>query len=192
MEEIKNEKGKERKNSLIIPEGASNGIGSLGYYNAFLEIAAQEKAMNMQFDAIVVAVGSGGTYAGLMLGKMVTKRQAILPGYLVGGSKEYFKGEIERIFREFSAYNGKIDCLPDTYFIDDYIGRGYGLNVPEELEFIKEMARLEGVVFDNVYTGKALYGLVTDIRKGKYAGMKNILFIHTGGLFEMFSQNGVV
>lgn len=190
METIRWEKEKQGKKAYIIPEGASNGIGSMGYYNAFLEIAAQEKEMNLQFDAIVVAVGSGGTYAGLLLGKALTGHSAELPGYLVGGSREYFEGETERIFGEFRAYTDKTASLPDTNFVDGYIGRGYGLNVPEEIEFIKYFARLEGIVLDNVYTGKAMYGLVTDIRKGKYTGMKNILFIHTGGLFEMFSQSG--
>jgi len=190
MQQIADEKSKAGNKAYIIPEGASNGIGSLGYYNAMLEIADQEIAMNVNFDAIVVAVGSGGTYAGMLLGKKLTGHKAALPGYLVGGSISYFEETILSIFDEFSK-KFQIEASPDVNelnLIDSYIGRGYGLNTPEELDFIKYMAKLEGVVLDNVYTGKAMFGLVSDIKQGKYNGMKNILYIHTGGMFELFSQ----
>ncbi|HPW41830.1 MAG TPA: D-cysteine desulfhydrase family protein, partial [Bacillota bacterium] len=39
-----------------------------------------------------------------------------------------------------------------------------------------------------VYTGKAMYGLTEEIKKGKFKNYKNILFIHTGGLFGLFPQ----
>ncbi|MDD7072041.1 MAG: hypothetical protein SPH62_01635, partial [Candidatus Egerieousia sp.] len=66
------------------------------------------------------------------------------------------------------------------------------LSRPEELEFIKKIARLEGLVLDPVYTGKAMYGLYNELQEG---GMlrnpnsrrkPNILFIHTGGLYGLF------
>lgn len=190
MQEIAARKEREGYKPYIIPEGASNGIGSFGYYNAMLEIAAQEKAMNLKFDAIAIAVGSGGTYSGLLLAKHLTRSDVKLPGYLVGGSIAYFEEAIYNIFTEISEYMER-QVIPEREnitLIDNYIGRGYGLNTPEEIEFIKHIARLEGVIFDNVYTGKALYGLVTDIKQGKYHDCKNILFIHTGGMFELFSQ----
>jgi D-cysteine desulfhydrase len=190
MKEIATQKELEGYKPYIIPEGASNGIGSFGYYNAMTEIIEQEKAMNLKFDAIAVAVGSGGTYSGLLLGKILTGSNVKLPGYLVGGNIGYFEEAIYKIFDEFSEQL-KLKVIPekeDIILIDKYIGPGYGLNNPEEIEFIKLIARLEGVIFDNVYTGKALYGLVSDIKKGKYRDCKNILFIHTGGMFELFSQ----
>lgn len=193
MKEIAAQKQLEGYKSYIIPEGASNGIGSFGYYNAMIEIMEQEKAMNLKFDAVAIAVGSGGTYSGLLLGKMLTGSKVKLPGYLVGGSISYFEEAIYNIFEEFSEYFNRkvIPEREDIQLLDKYIGRGYGLNNPEEIEFIKYIARLEGVIFDNVYTGKALYGLVTDIKKGLYRDCKNILFIHTGGMFELFSQTNV-
>src|SRR5690554_5327345 len=65
MEEIKAKLEKEGYKPYIIPEGASNGVGSLGYCNAMEEILRQEKEIGIKFDAIAVTVGSGGTYAGL-------------------------------------------------------------------------------------------------------------------------------
>jgi D-cysteine desulfhydrase len=193
MKEIALRKEKAGHKPYIIPEGASNGIGAFGYYNAMLEIIKQEKEMNLQFEAIAIAVGSGGTYSGLLLAKQLENHKAALAGYLVGGSISYFTEEIQSIFKGISLY-AKTEIKPQQTqinLIDNYIGPGYGLNTPEQLTFIKHLAQLEGVVMDNVYTGKAMHGFVSDIKKGKYQGMKNILFIHTGGLFELFSQTKI-
>ena len=54
------------------------------------------------------------------------------------------------------------------------------------MEFIKYLARLEGLILDPVYTGKAMYALVNEIKKGTLSQYQNILFIHTGGLFGLF------
>lgn len=59
---------------------------------------------------------------------------------------------------------------------------------PEEIEFIHKVAKLEGIILDPVYTGKAMYGLIEEIKKGNLANYKKILFIHTGGLFGIFSK----
>lgn len=193
MEELAREKNRKGDKAYIIPEGASNGIGSFGYYEAMLEIIKQEQEMNLKFDAIAIAVGSGGTYSGLLLAKKLANHQAILPGYLVGGSIPYFREAIYSIFNEISGYLKTEISLGDEelHLIDRYIGPGYGISTPEGIGFIRHLAQLEGVILDNVYTGKAMYGLITDIQQGKYQGMKNILFIHTGGMFELFSQTQV-
>jgi D-cysteine desulfhydrase len=54
------------------------------------------------------------------------------------------------------------------------------------LEFIHEFAKLEGIILDPVYTGKAMYGLTEEIKKGSFSQYKNLLFIHTGGIFGIF------
>lgn len=70
---------------------------------------------------------------------------------------------------------------------DKYIGIGYALSRPEELEFIKKVARAECVILDPVYTGKAMYGLYNELQPGgNIPKGGNILFIHTGGLFGLF------
>jgi D-cysteine desulfhydrase len=190
MESISKEKTKQGLKPYVIPEGASNGIGAFGYYNAMLEIAQQEKELGVNFDAIIIAVGSGGTFAGLLLGKKALSHKSEIYGINVGSDKTYFENCILEIFNEsckiagaeFSINKNEINIL------DGYVGRGYALSTPEELEFITGLSKLEGVIFDNVYTGKAMYGLVNEIKKGTFKNAKNILFIHTGGMFELFSQ----
>ncbi|MPN53339.1 L-cysteate sulfo-lyase [bioreactor metagenome] len=78
--------------------------------------------------------------------------------------------------------------LDEIHIIDGYVGRGYALSTPETLEFILHIAQLEGLILDPVYTGKAMYGLVEEIKKGTFKKDENILFIHTGGLFGLYPQ----
>ena len=74
---------------------------------------------------------------------------------------------------------------------NDYVGLGYAKSTYEEINFIKDLAVKEGLILDTVYTGKAFYGLIQEIKKGKFKDSSNILFIHTGGLFGMFSKDGL-
>ncbi len=190
MNEIKLQKEKEGFRPYIIPEGASNGIGSFGYFIAMEEIITQEKESGINFDSVVIAVGSGGTYSGLLLAKKLLNHKADIVGINVGADKTYFESCIEAIFHESTTYLKKSMYLSkdEIKIIDGYVGRGYALSTPEELKFIIRLAQLEGIILDNVYTGKAMFGLVNEIKKGTFKDAKNILFIHTGGMFELFSQ----
>lgn len=80
----------------IIPMGASNGIGTLGYVEAFTEILKQEEAMKVEFDTIIDAVGSGGTYAGLYIGNELNRTKKQIIGFNVCDDKEYFIKEITK------------------------------------------------------------------------------------------------
>ncbi|MGE5633566.1 MAG: D-cysteine desulfhydrase family protein, partial [Caulobacteraceae bacterium] len=190
MEQIKREMETKGFKPYIIPEGASNGIGSFGYYTAMEEIIAQERDMNISFDGIVLAVGSGGTYSGLWLASKLLNHKARIYGINVCDNAEYFKERIQSILYESMKY---MDVnLPisrdEIHIIDGYVGRGYALSRPEELNFIHKLAAMEGVILDPVYTGKAMYGLTEEIKKGRFKDCRNLLFIHTGGLFGLFPQ----
>jgi len=185
MEGIKEELEKKGHKGYIIPEGASNGIGSLGYINAMEEILKQEGEMGVKFDAIAVTVGSGGTYSGLYYGNRINNNSATVYGFNITETKEHFQEVVVKLLKEISQYTGKeINVTIDEIdIIDGYVGRGYALSRPEEIEFLSYLAKLEGLILDPVYTGKAMYGLVEEIKKGKFDKHENILFIHTGGIF---------
>ena len=75
--------------------------------------------------------------------------------------------------------------------VEGYLGPGYGVAGPEIFDSIAELARCEGIFLDPVYTGKAFHGMVSELHKGEegaLAGAKNVVFIHTGGLFGVFPQ----
>lgn len=185
MESIKDELEKKGYKPYIIPEGASNGVGSLGYVNAMEEILEQEKEMGIKFDAIAVTVGSGGTYSGLYYGNRINNNSAVVYGFNITETKEHFQRVVIKLLEEISQYTGrKIDVVMDDIdIIDGYVGRGYALSRPEEIEFLSYLAKLEGLILDPVYTGKAMYGLVEEIKKGTFDKNENILFVHTGGIF---------
>ncbi|MDU5082670.1 D-cysteine desulfhydrase family protein [uncultured Tissierella sp.] len=193
MEEIRNELAKEGYKAYILPEGASNGIGSLGYCKAMKEILDQEKELGIKFDAIVTAVGSGGTYAGLYYENHIKNTDATIYGVNVCDDDEYFKNIVLGLLKEISKYTGEEIYVnkEDINILDGYVGKGYALSEPQEIEFIHKLAKQEGVILDPVYTGKAMYGLVEEIKRGTFDKHKNILFIHTGGIFgwNNFARN---
>ena len=185
----------------IIPEGASFGIGTLGYYHAMKEIVAQEREMGICFDTVIVATGSGGTLAGLQLSNLVNGYGKRVIGVCVCDDTAYFQKIADRILRDALPYlvaQGELSqdradrvaaALKPTDFelFEEYVGIGYALSRPEELAHIARLARLEGTVFDPVYTGKATYGMVGELRPGgRLRSSENILFIHTGGLYGLF------
>ncbi len=190
MEEIRDILAAEGHKAYIIPEGASNGIGTFGYFKAMEEILAQEKQMGVKFDAIVLAVGSGGTYSGLFYANKAKENEAKVYGFNICDDAAHFKSEVSKILKDSFRYTqAEIPFTSDDILIvDGYVGEGYALSRPEELAFIRELAGMEGIILDPVYTGKAMYGLVQEIRKGTFAAHQNILFIHTGGLYGLFPK----
>lgn len=190
MEELKKEMELKGFKPYIIPEGASNGIGSFGYLNAMEEILAQEKELGIKFDGIFIAIGSGGTQAGLLLGNKILCSTSQIYGINVCDDEDYFKDRIHEILIESNKYldAGIQFHKSEINIIDGYVGRGYALSTSAELNFISEFAKLEGIILDPVYTGKGMYGLTEEIKKGRFKDFRNILFIHTGGLFGVFPQ----
>ena len=173
----------------IIPEGASNALGAIGYYRAFMETLSQLQSMRISMDAIVCATGSGGTQAGLILGKMVSGWQGEIISFNVCDDEIFFLKKIGSILTEIDKLFG-INCVVDKEaikIIDGYVGPGYGKVSSRELEMITEFSRAEGIFLDPVYTGKAMVGLVDQIEKGRFDRSQNVLFLHTGGLYELFA-----
>jgi len=192
MEHIVEELAAKNRKGYIIPMGASNGIGTFGYYAALNEIVLQEVSLQTVFDTIICTVGSGGTYAGLCTSNKINKYGKKIIGFNISETANYFVNEIIAISKEFYRYRHEDNALTpeDICIIDGYAGRGYALNTAEELNFIRRIAAAEAVVFDPVYTGKAFYGLCSELEKNSsvVANSQNILFIHTGGLFGLFPK----
>ncbi|WP_066498704.1 D-cysteine desulfhydrase family protein [Abyssisolibacter fermentans] len=176
--------------AYIIPEGASNGIGTFGYYGALEEILKQEKELGIIFDTIVCAVGSGGTYAGLFLANKVFKANKKIYGVNVSKNAQHFINQVENLLKDANKYiSADIEYSKDEINImDGYVGKGYGISTDKELSFIRDIACNDGIIFDPVYTGKAVYGMVNEIKKNTFNESKNILFIHTGGLFGLMPK----
>ncbi|MFQ5648437.1 MAG: D-cysteine desulfhydrase family protein [bacterium] len=176
--------------SYIIPEGGSNEIGALGYLKAAREIAEQLRAMKLKIHHIIVPLGSGGTQAGLLLGKYLFDLPARIHGINVCDDKAYFVSKIHKLLQRIERrFNMDIQIgKEEIRVIDGYVGKGYGLSSQEEIDLIKQIAKMEGVILDPVYTGKAMFGLLDQVKKGGFTADENILFIHTGGIFGLFPK----
>lgn len=175
----------------IIPEGGSNHIGSWGYVLAMEEIATDMKDLKIdenQDTTVLSATGSGGTTAGLLLGKKMLDVDVNVVGVNVCDNEEYFVNEIHRICEKFClTYQVGISVAKDDIcIIDGYVGDGYALSRKEELQAIYDLAKLEGIVLDPVYTGKAYYAMISEISRNKQVFGKRVIFVHTGGLFGLF------
>jgi L-cysteate sulfo-lyase len=55
-----------------------------------------------------------------------------------------------------------------------------------------QLARLEGLLFDPVYSGKGLAGMIDLIGTGYFENQKNIVFIHTGGAAGLFAYHDIL
>ncbi|MCG6930488.1 MAG: D-cysteine desulfhydrase family protein [Desulfofustis sp.] len=175
----------------IIPEGGSNHIGCWGYITALREIRedlSREGITDPAGTTVLSATGSGGTTAGLVLGTKLLDLDVDVAGVNVCDDADYFKNKVSAICRDFSrSYGRDIPvCRDEIRIIDGYVGRGYARSRPEELRAIQALARLEGVILDPVYTGKAFYGLQCELKKDRNRFGTRIVFIHTGGIFGLF------
>lgn len=190
MESIKNKYESNDEKAYIIPEGASNGIGMFGYYNAFLEILEQEKNLGLEFNTICIAEGSGGTYAGLYAANEILNKNKKIVGFNIYNKNADVRSEIKNIIVEgMQIASSDHEMNYDNILINsDYAFEGYGICSKENIDFIKKFAAKTGIALDPVYMGKAMYGLFSEIKKENPLFLKNILIIHTGGLFGLFPQ----
>ena len=173
----------------LIPGGASNKVGALGYVNCALELIEQADAMGLSIDHLVTATGSAGTQAGLIVGLNAMRPEIPLLGIGVNVPKDVQEDRVYKLACETADYIGKpgIVTREDVIANCDYVGAGYGIRTDGMNEAVLMLARLEGLLFDPVYSGKALAGMIDLVRKGEFAGAENIVFLHTGGAAALFA-----
>ncbi|MEE4252494.1 MAG: D-cysteine desulfhydrase family protein [Desulfuromusa sp.] len=177
----------------IIPEGGSNALGAWGYVAAIEELVADMASLNDRAPVpttVISAVGSGGTTAGLVVGNKLTAAGFRIIGVNVCDDKDHFQKVIGNIIADFqnNYLQQPVTTTSDIEILDGYVGKGYALSQPQELEAIRDLARLEGVVLDPVYTGKAYYAMISELEKDPQCFGPRIVFLHTGGLFGLFSM----
>jgi len=170
----------------LIPLGASDPIGTLGYMTAFNELLSQK----ISADWIVVASSSGGTQAGLVLGASLQVWKGKVLGISIDEPADYLKGLVAKLASDASVLSGAhLEINPETVLVnDDYLGRGYGVMDRPEREAIQLFAMHEGLLLDPVYTGRAAAGMIDLIRRGFFKPGDKVLFWHTGGTPALFAD----
>ena len=178
----------------IIPEGASNALGAWGYIRAAEELAkdlADLPGGATVPATVLLATGSGGTSAGLILGAKMLGLNVRIASVNVCDDRDYFTGVIGDICEKaISAYSLDVDFSRDRdiEIIDGYVGRGYAMSRPEELSLLYEVARCEGIFLDPVYTVKAFFGMMRELERDPVRFGKRVLFLHTGGIFGLMAE----
>lgn len=108
-----------------------------------------------------------------------------------GGEPEKTQRAI-RIATEAAQILGVAARITAEDLINDesYIGPGYGIATPACVEAIRLLATSEGILLDPVYTGKAMAGMIGDIRAGVIDPGQTVVFLHTGGTPALFAHVG--
>src|ERR687893_181858 len=179
-------RGEERR-PYTIPVGGSNAVGALGYVECAREVSAQADGMGFGIDAVVHASASHGTQAGLAVGLAGAGCETRLLGVGVGGSSRQARANIERIATATRERLGGPPRFAEIEVDDRFVGEGYGIPTPEGLAAIRLLARLEGLLLDPVYTGKAMAGLIAMVREGRFGPDEDVVFLHTGGWPALFA-----
>jgi len=171
----------------VIPVGGSNALGALGYVESALEIAQQcEGAVSLS--SVVVASGSAGTHAGLAVGLEQLLPEVELIGVTVSRSVAEQQPKVVTL-QQAVARSLEVEAKADILLWDDYFAPGYGTPNDEGSEAVKLLARLEGILLDPVYTGKAMAGLIDGINQKRFKDEGPVLFIHTGGAPALFAYH---
>ncbi|MEN8245983.1 MAG: D-cysteine desulfhydrase [Thermodesulfobacteriota bacterium] len=167
----------------IIPGGASDEIGALGYVSCAEEILIQTFDEEIPIDRVVCASGSTGTHAGLLTGLYGNNSQIPVIGINVSRTKEAQEKLVYELVEKVAAKVGIESPIPKEAVVcfGDYVGPGYSLPTDSMIEAVRMLAETEAILMDPVYTGKAIAGLIDLVRKGFFDPDEKILFVHTGG-----------
>ena len=174
-------------NAYVLPAGASSPLGALGFVDAWDELLEQLEAIGLAPAAVVHASTSGGTSAGLHLGRA---RRGGPPIVSIDVGRLYGDDTVPRVATlaaDASALLGDRRALAaaDLAITFDHVGAGYGAYTEAGLEAIRLLARTEGIVCDPVYSGKALGALVAG--DPLLPGDGPLVFWHTGGAQSVLS-----
>jgi D-cysteine desulfhydrase len=157
-------------------------------FHKILLLQKQCKAQNVSFGYCVVPSGSGGTHAGMALGLYDSDTKCI--GISTRHPKDHQTAHIHNLAEntlKFVDDDAEATLPADAIEVyDEYVGPGYSLPTEEMEEAVTLFARLEGILLDPVYTGKAAAGMIGLVRQGYFPEGSNVLFLHTGGAPSLY------
>ena len=172
----------------FIPGGGSNETGALGYVSCAYELLDQIKANNLDVGWIVLATGSTGTHAGMLAGLHAAGSTIPVMGISVRQPEDK---QIAAVYKLAVLTASKLTDTPlgvEKVIVDDgYVGAGYGQPTQGTLDAINLIARREGLLFDPVYSGKGLAGMIGLAGQNFFDSDKDVIFLHTGGAAALFA-----
>lgn len=173
-----------------MPAGGSTTTGVLGYFDCVEEIMDQLTQQELTIDYVVCSSGSNATYAGLWMGAKYYNAPFRVIGCTVSPYSWQKNIDMAQLINDTSLRFGlDIHAEPeDVELLGDYSGVGYDVPDEKTFESIYRLARSEGLFVDPCYTGKGFTGMLDLIESGKIPAGSNVLFIHTGGVPGLYSE----
>jgi D-cysteine desulfhydrase len=172
------------------PTGASEPLGCWGYIRAMAELGEQLSRAGVAECDVAVAISSGTTYAGALLGRQLHGLDRLqLWAVPVSDDAAFHSGQVTALCEETIArFHPPIEFNPGGLrFIDGYVGAGYAIPYRAAIDAIHLLAHTEGIVLDPVYTAKAFCAVLDGIRARRLGFHQPVVFIHTGGIFSDFA-----
>lgn len=189
-DEIAGDRGK----AFIAVLGGSTPIGCLGYVDCAFELTMQAKELDIVFDHIVIPNGSGGMHAGLAAGMVLAEDTPTkIKAHTVLSPREAcITATVEKVNAIFDllSVDKRIEQT-DVEIGGDELGGGYGIPTSAMVDAIRMIGKSEGLLLDPVYGGKALAGLLADIKSGVISPRSNVLFVMTGGIPGLYAYSDV-
>lgn len=175
----------------FVPVGGHSWRGCLGYVRAAVELNQQAETLGLENSRLLLAAGTGGTLAGLLAGLTLSSSSLRPLGIDVGRLWKRFSNSIARLAGELCARLGQphaFDAAEIPLIEGTYVGRRYGVPSTEGIAAVQYLARLEGIILDPIYTGKAFAGLLDLVKGGQLDDEEPIIFLHTGGVPSLFAH----
>ncbi len=170
---------------FVVPYGASNALGAMGYV-----LAAEEIIRDCpQVKWIVHGSGSAGTQAGLLAGLLALGHPARVIGVDVDAQQARVASDVRRVGYQAAAMLAVAGRWVDgdVEVAGEWSGPAYGEPDASTEEAIALAAHWEGLVLDPVYSGKAMAGLIGLARQGRFREGGPVVWIHTGGTPGIFA-----
>ena len=177
---------KEGYKPYYVHGGGHDLPGGTCFVDAVKELKQQCDVMSYCPDYIFFASGTGSTQAGIVVGcDLVGWNNVKTVGISV--ARQYERGK--QVIADFANRLAKHYGLDKNYadqilFNTDYPFGGYEQYSPEMDDYLKEVMKTTGLMFDTTYSGKGFYGMMQEIKKQGLQN-KNIVFWHTGGLMNL-------
>ena len=156
----------------LVPEGGSNAFAVKGCTEII-------KNINIDYDIICCACGTGGTIAGIIASVDETKQVIGFPA-LKGG--EFLKNDIQQLLADYQQQFSVEINHPNWSLNTDYHFGGYAKITPELIDFVNDFYQNHSIPLDLIYTGKMLFGIYEMAKMSAFFNGKKIVAIHTGGL----------
>jgi D-cysteine desulfhydrase len=174
-------------NPYIVPDGGSSPLGMMGLVKMAEELSGQIHEMRLEPDAVVVAVGSGGTFAGLLAGAKMFGIECPVWGFSISRKLDRLREKlVEELEGAARLYGTPPAAELDVYATDEHVGPSYGIMTSEESDFIRRFTGATGIVVCPTYMGKVFLGVSKEVQGGVFKNARQVIVVHTGGIFGLF------